>query len=115
MPYSHFTKDEKIALQAMAGMQGNSTYFLIVKISLNSPEFPGKINHNELSVRGAYGAQRRHETTLYSFLLRLCVPLWFKILQCFGKFQPLENKCCCPGLNCGADYILRLWTNCFAV
>ncbi|MDR2053837.1 MAG: hypothetical protein LBP80_10525 [Treponema sp.] len=30
--------------------QGDSTYFLIVKISLNSPEFPGKTNHNEPKV-----------------------------------------------------------------
>jgi hypothetical protein len=27
-----------------------------------------------------------------SFLLRLCAPLWLKILQCFGKFQPLKSK-----------------------
>jgi hypothetical protein len=37
-----------------------------------------------------------HEATLYSFLLRLCVPLWLKILQCFGKFQPWESKRRCP-------------------
>jgi hypothetical protein len=37
-----------------------------------------------------------HEATLCSFLLRLGVPLWLKILQCFGKFQPLESKRRCP-------------------
>jgi hypothetical protein len=59
--------------------QGDSTCFLIVKISLNSPEFPEKTNHNEPSVRGAEGAQRRHETTLYSFLPRLCGSKFFNV------------------------------------
>jgi hypothetical protein len=69
---------------------------LIVKIFLNSQEFSRKTNHG-----GAEGAQRMHEAALYSFLLRLGalepkVRLWFKILQCFGKFQPLETKHRCP-------------------
>jgi hypothetical protein len=33
-----------------------------------------------------------HEATHYSFLLRLGAPWWLKILQCFGKFQPLKSK-----------------------
>jgi hypothetical protein len=37
-----------------------------------------------------------YEAMLYSFLLRLCVPLWLKILQCFGKFQPWKSKRRCP-------------------
>jgi hypothetical protein len=92
-------------------------YFLIVKISLNAQKFSRKTNHEgdvEPSVRGA---QRRYETTLYSCLLRLGVlepkvrrtrgssnqrfvepevRLWFKILQSFGKFQPLATKRRCP-------------------
>ncbi|MDR2053628.1 MAG: hypothetical protein LBP80_09455 [Treponema sp.] len=61
--------------------QGNSTYFLIVKIYLNSPEFPGKINHNEPLVRGA---QRMHEVLRYSFLLRLCDSKFFNVLINFS-------------------------------
>jgi hypothetical protein len=37
-----------------------------------------------------------HEATRYSFLLRLCAPSWLKILQYFGKFQPLKSKCSGP-------------------
>jgi hypothetical protein len=55
-----------------AGRQGNVIYFLIVKISLNSQEFSRKTNH-----------QGEIEPP---------VRLWFKILQCFGKFQLLETK-----------------------
>jgi hypothetical protein len=43
-------------------------------------------------------AQRIHEATLYSFFLRLGAPWWLKILQCFGKFQPLKSKRCCPAM-----------------
>jgi hypothetical protein len=31
------------------------------------------------------------------------VRLWLKILQCFGKFQPLESKRRCPALWTEAD------------
>jgi hypothetical protein len=38
--------------------QGKSIYFLIVKISLNSPEFPGKTNHK--GHEGHKGCMKQH-------------------------------------------------------
>jgi hypothetical protein len=70
----------------LSQVNGNGVYFLIVKISLNSQGFSRKTNHE-----GEEGAQRMHETVLYSFLLRLCVlepkvRWWLKILQYFDVF-----------------------------
>ncbi|MDR2052103.1 MAG: hypothetical protein LBP80_01700 [Treponema sp.] len=77
---------------------------LIVKIFLNSQKFSRKTNHNEPSVRDAEGTQRRHETTLYSFLLCLCGSKFFNVLansslwkvsagcsERDGIFRPAEN------------------------
>jgi hypothetical protein len=63
---------------------------LIVKISLNSPEFSRKTNRKggiEPSVRGVQS----------SALFLPSAPLRLKILQPFGKFQPLESKRRRPG------------------
>jgi hypothetical protein len=63
---------------------------------LNSPEFLRKTNHKgeiEPSVRGA---QRMYEAMRYSFLLRLGAPWWLKIIQYFGKFQPLKSYMTLP-------------------
>jgi hypothetical protein len=42
--YRSFFSDLRVALE-IPYYQGKSIYFLIVKISLNSPEFPRKTNH----------------------------------------------------------------------
>jgi hypothetical protein len=84
--------------------QGIGVYFLIVlivKISLNVQKFSIKLNTK--ATKAHQGGKKLHCIPSVCALVfsnrRFVEPevrLWFKILQSFGKFQPLETNRRCP-------------------